>query len=346
MAPGTLLIRADADVAMGTGHVMRCLALAEEWCVQGGEVVFASADLVPTMADRLVSAGMRLQPIMASAATAGDAAETRALARRCGARWIVLDGYHFPATFAGWLGADGQRVLMLDDNGGAECYQADLLVNQNLHANATMYRQQADGISLLLGNRYVLLRQEFCRHPQRLAKPVGSHRVLVTLGGSDPANVTGWILAVLTQRLAWDVEITVLVGGMNPHLASLREMAEGALRPAQLQVSPANVADWMAWADVAISAAGSTAWELAYMGVPSLLVVTADNQRHVAERLHAAEVAVSLGEAASLTAGAMIGALLDLLGNEACREQMATRGMHLIDGLGARRVVAAMAAHG
>lgn len=341
---GTLLIRADADVAMGTGHVMRCLALSEAWCAQGGEAVFASASLMPAMTDRLMSAGIRHEPIRARVATEDDAAETRTLARRNGARWIVLDGYQFPMSFPGWLKVNGQRVLMLDDDGRPGRYVADLVLNQNLHADEAMYSRRADGTCLLLGSRYALLRQEFCGYPQRRAIRAAARRVLVTLGGSDPANVTGVILAELARRTELDVEVAVLVGGGNPHLESLRAVTEMISRPIHLQVNSTNVAEWMAWADVALAAAGSTAWELAYMGVPSLLLVTAENQRRVADRLHAAEAAIGLGEASALTAAALIRALTDLLNDGACRERLAARGMQLVDGLGARRVLAAMAA--
>src|SRR5579864_7920496 len=119
-----LLIRADASVAMGTGHVMRCLALAQAWQDSGGRAVFAIADATPSVRQRLQNEGVEVENITAEAGTPLDATETSDLARRHGSFWVVADGYQFDAEYQSTVKATGLRLLFVDDDGRAKRYSA------------------------------------------------------------------------------------------------------------------------------------------------------------------------------------------------------------------------------
>ena len=258
-----LLIRADADTRMGTGHVMRCLALAQAWQDAGGQVTFLSAALPPGLESRLNAEGMTLVTLDA------DAAQTALVAQELGADWVVLDGYHFDAGSQRALKDAGARLLVLDDNGDSDAYSADLVLNQNVHARAEWYASRAPDTRLLLGTRYALLRREFrVRHDRPRGTPKVARKVLVTLGGSDPDNVTLKVLDALALIRAESLDVTVVVGGGSPHRASLEDAAARMPFPVRVVVNAANMPELMAWADVAISAAGSTVWELAFSRRP------------------------------------------------------------------------------
>jgi spore coat polysaccharide biosynthesis predicted glycosyltransferase SpsG len=135
-----------------------------------------------------------------------------------------------------------------------------------------------------------------------------------------------------------DVEAVVLIGAANPRREALEEGARSVTGARVLYDAP-NVPELMAWADVALVAAGGTCLELAYMGLPSLAVVTAENQRRVAECLAELGTVRSLGEAATVTSPRIADEVCHLLANREERRTMAARGRALVDGLGARRVI-------
>ncbi|TAJ15991.1 MAG: UDP-2,4-diacetamido-2,4,6-trideoxy-beta-L-altropyranose hydrolase [Planctomycetota bacterium] len=256
-----LLLRADASSAIGTGHVMRCLALAQAWTERGGVASFASADCASALAARLSTEGFELQPIDARAGSAEDARATIRLARRRGARWVALDGYHFGAPYQAHLRAAGLRVLLFDDEARAGAYEADLLLNQNLHAAERDYGWRSGSARLLLGSQYALLRREFRRGAQpREDVPERAHRLLVTLGGADPSNATERVLRALTRLRIPDLEVLCLAGAANPHYDALARRA--APPHVRVERATSDMPACMAWADMAISAAGTTSWEL------------------------------------------------------------------------------------
>ncbi len=186
-----LVLRTDASVAIGTGHVMRCLALAQAWGDAGGRAIFAMAQATPAVEQRLRNEGFEVARVEAQVGSVADAEETASLADAQGASWVVVDGYEFGAEYQANLKGRSMKVLFIDDNGHAAHYSADLVLNQNLHANEELYRSRELSTRLLLGPRFALLRREFTAwRGWRRVVPVVARKVLVTMGGSDPDNFT------------------------------------------------------------------------------------------------------------------------------------------------------------
>ena len=343
MESTSLIIRADADPQIGTGHVMRCLALAQAWQRRGGQVLFVTAPTAPALETRLQAEGMDVVHVTAQPGSNEDARQTAAWARQKYKAWIAADGYHFDATYQRIIKDSGNKLLALDDYGHTQHYYADIILNQNLHAHEKLYLRRESATRLLLGSRYILLRREFLHGPVRPRElPLTARKMLVTLGGSDPENVTEKVLQALRQLPLAEWEATVVVGGSNPNVGQLCDLINVLQLPIHLEHNVANIARLMAWADMAISAAGSTAWELACMAVPSLLIAVADNQRPIAEHLDRAGTAINLGWHQTLTICDIIRALRELSVSGEQRRDMAQRGRTLIDGHGADRVVMAM----
>ena len=259
--------------------------------------------------------------------------------------WMVIDGYHFDSAYQTGLRASSAQLLVVDDNAHLRDYDADIVLNHGIHAPQLAYRCPADG-QLLLGCQYALIRREFirCQVVQR-ANNLTARNILVTLGGSDPVDASGRIIRALIGLDIPALQARVVVGPMNPHLQALRKIASAADGRITIETSVPDMAALMLWADIAIAGAGGTCWELAFLGVPMLNVVLADNQRMFAAQLEQAGVSVSLGWHSELTSSQILSKLVPLMDAPAVRAAMIARGKALIDGRGAERVVAAMTAH-
>ncbi len=341
---GRLLIRADAGSRMGTGHVMRCLALAQAWQAAGGRVLFAEAQAVPALDERLRGEGIEIAHLPPVVLGSGeDAAATAVLAQQFNAQWIVIDGYHFGAVYQKQLKEAGFRLLFVDDNGHADHYYADLVLNQNIHAEAALYQRREPYTRLLLGTSYALLRREFWPwRGWRREIPERARRILVTLGGSDPDNVTLKVIRALQRLDDAELEAVVVVGGSNPHYDSLvTAVAEGEAA-IQLQRNVTNMPELMAWADLAVSAGGSTCWELAFMGLPNIILVLADNQCLIAQKLDEAGAALNLGWYENITLEMITHSFATLLNCPDQLQIMSHSGKRIVDGWGSVKVIQIM----
>ncbi len=333
------VFRADASAAIGAGHVRRCLALAQALEGEGWRIAFAagagSREAVPELAGR----GRRVLDLAAD-----EADEAAALAARWpeGCELLVVDHYGRDARFESACRPWARRILAIDDLAG-RAHDCDLLVDPSAPGDTEAARPgRAAGCRALLGPAYALLRPEFAdlrlamaARPSRAERP----RILISLGATDPRNATGRVLRDFADS-PFSADIDVVLGGGAPHLAEVRAAA-ARLRPeAKVHVEPPRPWDLMAAADLAVGAPGTAAWERACLGLPGVLIVTADNQRGVAARLADAGAAVVLGDAAALQPGAVVGAVAALAADDARRHGMSRRARALCDGLGARRVAA------
>ncbi len=316
---------------------MRCLALAEPWRQAGGTVTLISAELPKMLAERARALDIEVCRLDAAPGTHHDAAVTIVLARELRAKWAVIDGYHFIGRYQRLLKDAGLRLLAFDDNGHADHYCADFVLNQNLGAPSTLYPNRDPHTRLLLGPRFVQLRDEFLGHPRTNARGDGrAPRLLVTLGGSDPDNATAKVLAALRQIPSMDA--TVVVGGSSPHSDSLATDIWHPTSNIRLVRDASNMPELMAQADLAICAGGTTAWELCFMGVPMLVLTLADNQRANSEQLAKAGVARNLGWHSEVTPDRIAGELKSLLAVAPARTEMSRRASTLVDGHGTFRV--------
>ena len=338
-----VVVRADAGPRLGSGHVMRCLALAQALRDIGAVVTLVSAELPESLRDRWKAESADVESCGEEAGTPADARATLVVARETQADWIVLDGYQFDARYQRILKDGGPALLVVDDHVHAQEYCADIILNQNVHADAALYPRRSTGTRLLLGLRHVLLRREFwcaTRLPTRV--PEVASRILVTLGGADAENVSLKVLRALSA-VSNTTEIAVIVGASNPHRAILEGLVAG-WKGTRIHADVADMSEPMAWAHLAISGAGSTSWELAFMGVPNLSLSLADNQVGVARGVDAEGVGVNLGWHHDLTEARLAEAVHTLLHDAEHRQQMHDRGPRLVDGQGGRRVCQAMAA--
>jgi UDP-2,4-diacetamido-2,4,6-trideoxy-beta-L-altropyranose hydrolase len=311
-----IVLRADASPSMGGGHVMRCLAIAEALETAGARVAFAtdprSIDAAPALAG-----ARRLPP-----APTRDAAV------------VLIDGYHLGEDEArAWRDA-GAAVAVLDD-GPERPRTCELRIDPTPGRSAEAYAAVAPGARLLLGPAYAPMRAAYARLRRaaltRRARGGPVQVVLVAMGLTDAAGLAP-LAAEAALRACPSASVDVAVGSGAASLSALRALAADERR-LTLHVDAADVAELTAGADLAVGAAGVSCWERCALGLPTVTLVVAENQRANAAALSAA------GAAMLVDAPDGIGpALRNLAADGPKRAAMAAAAAALCDGEGARRI--------
>ena len=333
--PGSLVIRADATSQIGSGHIMRCLALAQAWRGLGCSVRFVCGGIQDALALRIQQEGFRLTRIAARPGGSADSANTCEILSEERAVCAVLDGYAFDVGYQKCLRNAGNMIVMLDDYGHLVEYVPDLLLNQNSFAHEGLYPQRGSHTQVLLGSRYVLLRDEFLQaRPPKRDTPHKARHLLVTLGGSDPHNVTLKVLRAL--KLLPDSDIKAVIVGGN--VKELEQEVATVPFPVRLVPHCENMPELMAWSDMAVSAGGSTCWELAYFGVPHLTMVVAENQEPIVQGLAKTDPERNLGWFHQCSEWDISVRLQHFMVQPDRRSKLSQFGRQMIDGRGRDRV--------
>lgn len=341
----TLYIRADADRNIGMGHVMRCIALGQRWMELGGKVSMLTSCRIKEVNRRVLEEGFELVQIPEPFPDNSDVIVTMEYICEKGdvgsdnAPWLIADGYHFSPEYHKRIRNAGIRLMIIDDMAHLPEYNADILLNQNIHADNFKYICDEDAIRLL-GQGYSLLRAEFLKYRSFERKiPERVRNILVTLGGADKDNITVKVINALKQFEKDDLAIRVVAGHSNIHKEELNHSIYQI--PARFQVlsSVKEMPSLMAWADMAISACGSTCYELAFMGLPSVLLTVAENQNGIGERFHREGAALHIGSAKGLDRDAIYDAVNSLLFDQSRREIMHGNCIRLVDGSGVTKIV-------
>jgi UDP-2,4-diacetamido-2,4,6-trideoxy-beta-L-altropyranose hydrolase len=257
--------------------------------------------------------------------------------------WIVLDGYQFDSQYQTSARKTGYKVLIIDDMAHLSIYHADILINQNISAKKQIYNIDSNP-KLLLGNRYVMLRKEFLQFNRKNRSKVGEVKnILVTLGGADADNVTLTVLKALIRIAQSDLKIKVVVGPVNPNLQTLENEIRMTNKDIEVLTSVKEMPALISWADIAVSGGGSTCWELAFYGLPFLVVVLAKNQIDIAAGLSDEGAAINLGWHCELTEDYIFRRINDLFEDPELRYFLSQNSRNLVDGQGAERIIKEMA---
>jgi len=328
--PGILFV-VDASPAVGGGHVMRCLTLAGALEAEGAACRFAS----PPAVEAILAAFAADTARVAAASTSPADLVAAVKPERFDA--IVFDHYGLAEGDHRAM-AQGRPALVLDDLADRPL-GADLVLDSGPARRAGDYDGLIpDGARLLLGPQYAPVRPEFAELRETAlawrGEPVG--RVLVSLGLTDLDGITGRVVERLRPKVS-DVGIDVVLGAEAPSLASLSKIARRDTR-LTLHVDSPQMARLTAEADIAIGAAGSSTWERCTVGLPTLMLVLAENQRAAAATLAEREAALVLDAHASNFDDLFDRALMRLTTDAALRRQLAAASAALCDGLGAPRV--------
>lgn len=315
MKPDLIVVfRTDASLQMGTGHLMRCLTLADALTEQGAECHFICRQHFGHLNEHVRRKGYLVHELSFAAldtthpsedigdllahadwlgvAQEVDANECAGILHDLRADWLIVDHYALDTRWESVLKQYCRKLMVIDDLAD-RAHQCELLLDQTFGRSADDYKNRIPANSTLLcGSRYSLLRPEFATlRPYSLARRETPciERVLITMGGVDKDNATGRILAALGScELPNNSHITVVMGATAPWLTEVNEQAAKLPWTTNVMVGVSDMAKIMAESDLAIGAAGATTWERCCLGLPTIMVVLANNQKTAAALLEEA----------------------------------------------------------
>ena len=357
-----VLFRVDSSILIGTGHVMRCLTLADELRAAGHRCLFICASLDGHISGVIERRGYKVSMLPRSnnvstpeelngdyARWLGeswqqDARQTFEVISRDKPTWLVVDHYALDEKWERFLSVAVNKIMVIDDLANRH-HECSLLLDQNLGRAAKDYDGLLPAECLrLIGPSHALLRPEFAAlREQSLScrKRPDIKRILISLGGVDRTNVTGQVLTALVHsELPASTELDIIMGSSAPYLNEVRQ--QSALLPfkATVSVNVQDMAERMYLADISIGAAGGTSWERACLGLPAVLVVLAENQVSGAKALETAGAARIIGEPSLI--GTMLPSIFAELSNSVQLTNMSKAAANITDGDGVFRVVSIM----
>jgi UDP-2,4-diacetamido-2,4,6-trideoxy-beta-L-altropyranose hydrolase len=309
-------IRTDASLKIGSGHVIRCLALAERLRVQGADVLFICRELVGNLNDIITDRGFGLcclpAPLDENFALIwnqhaawlqvhwqNDADETSVCLKKWEKiDWLIIDHYALERNWEYQQRSLVSKIMVIDDLADRS-HDCDVLLDQNLHDNLeNRYKILIPANCVeLLGPKYALLRSEFIEARNHLHKRNGIiQRILIFFGGVDVHDLTSKVIKIIQQMNIQQITIDVVVGGQNQHRKRIVALCE-EMTNAQCYFQISNMSELMSAADLAVGGAGSMVWERCFLGLPAIIFSMAENQIENAEKISERGAAYYMGPA-------------------------------------------------
>lgn len=354
------VFRTDASTQIGTGHVMRCLTLADALKSRGAQCHFICREHPGNLIELIKNKEHTVTALpltLSSRSSPGadvphahwlgvspqeDAAQTLVAMGHTTTDWLIVDHYALDACWERELKPCYHKLMVIDDLADRQ-HRCDLLLDQTLGRRMAEYTHWVPkDCTILCGTDYALLRPEFA-----LWRPYSLKRrqipqlgnILVTMGGVDKDNVTGRVLDVLGQiPLPAKCKITVVMGTMAPGLNSVRQQAATLAHPTTVLTGVSNMARLMADSDLAIGAGGATSWERCCLGLPTIMMVLAENQRQVASSLELAGAATTVASV-NLLGAQLPKILLTLAQSKEQLTAMSTAAAQVTNGQGVHAVI-------
>ena len=327
------VLRADASGLIGVGHVMRSLALGEALLDAAFDVVLASVDLPAGMREEARKCGITVVDLQCLPFGAADATATLSL----NGSVLVVDGYKFEREFFSELENRATSFIVIDDNVETKALAPSVVINQNPHATTEMYAQLSGNPKLLLGLQYALLRREVREATKQSINTVAG-KVFVAMGGSDFLNLTGPIVLALKDL---DIELCVAVGPTNSQRKQIEDVVQSL--PRARVIHQADYITELASSSLAILAAGSSLWEAAALGVPSIGLIVADNQIGASVGAEHCGISLSLDVRSGLHKESIVSNVESLLTtSNGALAKMATATRSEVDEFGSMRALQAI----
>lgn len=336
------IIRVDGNLPLGLGHVMRCLSIADALKDYGWDVLFVLG--CDSRYELIESRGFRYSLLQTGYRNLDDEIpELANLIHEYETSILLVDSYYASQQYFTRL-SRVVDVAYLDDWMDV-CYQVSFLINYNAYADLARYKKLYDEQKLshpkfALGIKYAPLRTEF-QHVDKKKISSETKKCLVLVGGSDPERMAMRIARILIDNKAefLNCAFHFVLGNMEPDLDCLRSLSENE-EYIFIHQDVINMAELMKGMDIAISASGTTLYELCACGIPSLIYCLADNQKRACEYFAKENVMISVGDARATEDfdSTLVDRLAELVSDRVLREALSSRAQLLVDGKGSQRL--------
>lgn len=350
-----VVFRVDASARMGIGHLMRCLTLAESLRERGAQIRFVcrehTGNLIALLQQKAVPVTVLPAPAINDTTSGEDYAAWLGVTQAEDAEqtietlngekpdWLVVDHYGLDVEWEQRLRPHVSKLMVIDDLANRR-HDCDVLLDQNYSVEGEQRYAGLvpDTCKLLVGPCYALLRPEYAAYRKTLHAREGKvSRVLVFFGGSDPQNITGLALEALSHVELSHLDVDVVIGANNSH----REALEGQSRErpqTTIYGSRPHLADLMAQADLAIGAGGATTWERMCLGLPTVVISIAENQRPAAEALAAKQLILYVGDISAVSAESLVKVVVGFASDASRLNDLSAQNQLVVDGLGTERI--------
>ena len=356
-----IVFRADASLKMGSGHIMRCITLAEELKRNGADVSFISRAHEGNLNSLIDKKNIKVVELpkvevfeKSNNKTKGDnygewlgvsqeqdSLETIKCLGNSKPNWIIIDHYGLGQTWEKFIRPHVGNIMVIDDLANRH-HECDILLDQNWFEDFDRRYKDLVPINctLLLGPEYVLLREEFpeTRKKYKLQDKDVVRHIFVFFGGSDIYNLTGMTLKALSNSNLSDLHVDVVIGENNPHQSEIKELASA--RPhTKLHIQVDNISSIMEKADVAIGAGGVNTWERMCIGLPALVISFAENHTLLLSDLMKNRFIYYLGSIKNIDISFISENITNVINNSSSLIAQRKKIYKLVDGLGCQRVV-------
>ncbi|KGE18057.1 UDP-2,4-diacetamido-2,4,6-trideoxy-beta-L-altropyranose hydrolase [Paenibacillus wynnii] len=336
-----IIFRVDSSYEMGTGHVMRCVTLANELKKEKAKISFICRDLPGNLSNYIRDKGYHvfLLPFQSERTYASwlqvdwetDAMETAQILIECSpVDCLIIDHYGIDYRWEKLIEANVAKIVVIDDLADRP-HQCSIVIDQNSSYAEDRYHDLVPKSCVkLIGTSYAILRPEFRSVKKQLAERDGRiNRILVFFGGTDPTHETLKVLQTLSNSRFSYLHIDVVVGEMNTNKDVIEQMCN-TMPNAFFHCQIDYMAELMWKADFSIGAGGSSTWERCYLGLPSLSIVTADNQREITKRVHDKGATRCLGVSAGVTTKRMEDEINTMLANPFLVKELSIKALQLM----------------
>jgi UDP-2,4-diacetamido-2,4,6-trideoxy-beta-L-altropyranose hydrolase len=334
------IIRVDASTFIGTGHLFRCLALADELNHRGANIIFICKEEEGNLIGFIEKKGYSLYRLPRSIELAEDRELTKKILedRSNCPDWLIIDHYDINISYESLLREHVKKIMIIDDLADRR-HDCDLLLDQTYSKNDNRYNGLVpENCIQLLGPKYAILRPQFQKANENLRKRDGGvNRILVFMGGADSKNITSKVLRAIHMLGRSDIAIDVIIGNLNPYHDEIKILTS-KIPNTSCHHNVENMAELILAADLCIGAGGTTTWERCCVGLPTITIILAENQKNILESLDKEGALINLGWYQNVTVNNIKEAIEGLIDNHQKVVSVSDKSRRLVDGKGVNRV--------
>jgi len=333
--------RADASTYIGTGHIIRCLALADELNRRGDRIYFVCRKEKEDLIELIEKRGYKVFSLPKGINIGIDKEMTGTFLQRIPGviDWLIVDHYDIGISWESFQRDYVRNIMVIDDLANRK-HDADVLLDQQHNTNKLRYDNivPSDCIKLL-GTEFAIIRPQFCKVRESLRDREGDiKRIFIFMGGSDSKNLTCLALNAIKRINFPEISIDIVIGSLNQYHKDIERLAN-KIPNTSIHYNVENMAELMAASDLAVGSGGTTTWERCCVGLPTIMLTSAENQLTIAEELSKGGYVVYVGWHRSIVENDIYEKLLFLLKNKELVKQLSLKVKRLVDGKGTMRVV-------